>query len=59
MKIKYPSVIEEMTNAEYHSGAGDEAIGSSSLKTLATKTPAHQGHLFQCYRPLAYAFYPS
>ena len=41
MKIKYPSVIEEMTNAEYHSGAGDEAIGSSSLKTLATKTPNH------------------
>ena len=30
-----------MTNAEYHSGAGDEAIGSSSLKTLATKTPNH------------------
>ena len=41
MKIKYPSVIDDMTNEDYHTGVGDEAIGSSSLKTLATKTPNH------------------
>ena len=41
MKIKYPSVIDDMSNEEYHTGVGDEALGSSSLKTLANKTPNH------------------
>ena len=33
-----PGIYDGITNAEYHR---DAALGSSSLKTLATKTPAH------------------
>ena len=33
-----PQIISGMSNADYHRNA---ALGSTSLKTLATKTPAH------------------
>jgi hypothetical protein len=33
-----PGIHDHVTNADYHS---DPALGSTSLKTLATKTPAH------------------
>lgn len=33
-----PGIYDGITNADYHR---DEALGSTSLKTLATKTPAH------------------
>lgn len=33
-----PGIYDGMSNAEYHR---DEALGSTSLKTLALKTPAH------------------
>jgi hypothetical protein len=36
-----PEVIDGMSNAEYHASP---ALGSTSLKTLATKTPAHYKH---------------
>ena len=37
--MKYPPGIHDhVTNADYHS---DPALGSTSLKTLATRTPAH------------------
>lgn len=35
------TVIDGMSNAAYHA---HEALGSTSLKTLATKTPAHYKH---------------
>lgn len=40
--IKYePGIYGDITNADYHS---DPALGSTSLKTLATRTPAHYQH---------------
>ncbi|UYL88352.1 RecE-like exonuclease [Arthrobacter phage EvePickles] len=33
-----PGIYADITNADYHA---DEALGSTSLKTLATRTPAH------------------
>lgn len=37
--MKYPTGIhDQVTNADYHA---DPALGSTSLKTLATRTPAH------------------
>lgn len=33
-----PGIYEGISNADYHK---DEALGSTSLKTLATRTPAH------------------
>jgi len=36
-----PGIHDHVTNADYHS---DPALGSTSLKTLATKTPAHYKH---------------
>jgi hypothetical protein len=33
-----PGIYEGISNADYHA---DEALGSTSLKTLATRTPAH------------------
>jgi len=36
-----PGIYSGVTNADYHR---DPALGSTSLKTLATKTPAHYKH---------------
>ena len=36
-----PGIYPGITNADYHK---DPALGSTSLKTLATKTPAHYQH---------------
>jgi hypothetical protein len=36
-----PGIYDGITNAAYHA---DPALGSTSLKTLATKTPAHYQH---------------
>jgi hypothetical protein len=36
-----PGIYPGVTNADYHA---DEALGSTSLKTLATRTPAHYQH---------------
>lgn len=36
-----PGIYPGVTNADYHS---DPALGSTSLKTLATRTPAHYQH---------------
>ena len=36
-----PGIYDGVSNADYHR---DEALGSTSLKTLATKTPAHYQH---------------
>lgn len=36
-----PGIYGGISNADYHR---DEALGSTSLKTLATKTPAHYQH---------------
>lgn len=36
-----PGIYPGITNADYHR---DEALGSTSLKTLATRTPAHYQH---------------
>lgn len=36
-----PGIYSGITNADYHR---DEALGSTSLKTLATRTPAHYQH---------------
>lgn len=36
-----PGIYPGITNADYHA---DPALGSTSLKTLATKTPAHYQH---------------
>lgn len=36
--ITEPGIYDGITNAEYHA---HEALGSTSLKTLATRTPAH------------------
>lgn len=35
---KSPGIYADISNADYHR---DEALGSTSLKTLATRTPAH------------------
>lgn len=35
---KSPGIYADISNSEYHH---DEALGSTSLKTLATRTPAH------------------
>lgn len=40
MSIK-PGIYPGVTNADYHA---DDALGSTSLKTLATRTPAHYQH---------------
>jgi hypothetical protein len=39
--ITEPGVYAGISNADYHA---DPALGSTSLKTLATKTPAHYQH---------------
>lgn len=36
-----PGIYDGISNADYHK---DSALGSTSLKTLATKTPAHYQH---------------
>ena len=36
-----PGIYDGISNREYHA---DQALGSTSLKTLATKTPAHYQH---------------
>jgi hypothetical protein len=36
-----PGIYDGITNADYHA---DPALGSTSLKTLATRTPAHYQH---------------
>ena len=36
-----PGIYDGISNADYHA---DPALGSTSLKTLATKTPAHYQH---------------
>lgn len=36
-----PGIYADISNADYHR---DEALGSTSLKTLATRTPAHYQH---------------
>lgn len=36
-----PGIYADISNADYHA---DPALGSTSLKTLATKTPAHYQH---------------
>jgi hypothetical protein len=41
-RMKYePGIYDGISNAAYHA---DAALGSTSLKTLATKTPAHYQH---------------
>lgn len=39
--ITKPGIYAGITSADYHA---DEALGSTSLKTLATRTPAHYRH---------------
>jgi len=41
-KLSYkPGIYDGVSNADYHA---DPALGSTSLKTLATRTPAHYQH---------------
>lgn len=41
LTITAPGIYDGIPNAEYHA---NQALGSTSLKTLATKTPAHYQH---------------